>query len=93
MKDKFTTQFQAVADDTNSPKLVELQNRLDEIQSSGMTAMTIRDILFHKMLDVYQVPSDHFLRECETPQRIDDPSIINRLKQLGFAKKPRYQIH
>ncbi len=93
MKDKFATQFQAVADDTNSPKLVELQNRLDEMQSNGMAAMTMRSVLFQKMLDVYQVPSNHFLRESETPQRIDDPSIILRLKQLGFAKKPSYQIH
>jgi len=93
MKDKFSIQFQAVADDSKSSKLVELQNRLDEMHNNGMTAMTMRDVLFQKMLDFYQVPSDHFLRESETPQRIDDPSIINRLKQLGFVKKPSYQIH
>lgn len=93
MKDKFTIQHQAVADDLQSPKLVELQNRLDEILNQGMTAMTMRDVLFHKMLDVYQVPSDHFLRESETPLRIDDPAIIVQLKQLGFTKKSSYQIH
>ncbi|MDN3378130.1 MULTISPECIES: hypothetical protein [unclassified Pseudoalteromonas] len=93
MKYKLSLQFSAVADDSKTSKLVELQNRLDEMQNNGMTAMTMRDVLFHKMLDVYQVPSDHFLRKSETPQRIDDPSIINRLKQLGFVKKPSYQIH
>ncbi|MFY8326144.1 hypothetical protein [Pseudoalteromonas sp. ZZD1] len=93
MKYKLSLQFTAVADDSKTSKLVELQNRLDEMQNNGMTAMTMRDVLFHKMLDVYQVPSDHFLRKSETPHRIDDPSIINRLKQLGFVKKPSYQIH
>ena len=93
MKDKFTIQHQAVADDLQSPKLVELQNRLDEILDQGMTAVTMRDVLFHKMLDVNQVPSDHFLRKSETPLRIDDPAIIIQLKQLGFSKKSSYQIH
>jgi len=83
----------ANADDTQSGKLADLQNRLDEIQNNGMTAMTIRDVLFQKMLDMYQVPNDHALRESETPERIDDPSIIKRLIQLGFEKKPAYQIH
>jgi len=83
----------ANADDIKSGKLADLQKRLDEIQSNGMTAMTIRDVLFQKMLDVYQVPNDHALRESETPERIDDPSIIKRLVQLGFQKKPQYQVH
>ncbi|MBB1505001.1 hypothetical protein H5203_05830 [Pseudoalteromonas sp. SG41-1] len=93
MKNKFATQFQTVADDVNNPKLVELQNRLDEIQKNGMTALTMRAVLFQKMLDIYQVPENHFLRDSETPSRIDDPSIINKLKQLGFTKKHQYQIH
>lgn len=93
MKDKFTLQFQAVADDGKNPKLVELQNHLDEIQNKGMTAMTIREVLFQNMLDIYQVPNDHFLRDSDTPQRIDDPLLINRLEQLGFAKKTHHQIH
>lgn len=83
----------ANADDIKSGKLADLQKRLDEIQSNGMTAMTIRDVLFQKMLDVYQVPNDHALRESETPERIDDPSIIKRLIELGFQKKPQYQVH
>ena len=66
MKNKFATQFQTVADDVNNPKLVELQNRLDEIQRNGMTALTIRAVLFQKMLDIYQVPENHFLRDSET---------------------------
>jgi len=93
MKNKFNPQFMANADDIKSGKLADLQKRLDEIQSNGMTAMTIRDVLFQKMLDVYQVPNDHALRESETPERIDDPSIIKRLVQLGFQKKPQYQVH
>ncbi|BDF94951.1 MULTISPECIES: hypothetical protein [Pseudoalteromonas] len=93
MKNKFATKFQAVADDLTNPKLVELQNRLDEIQRNGMTALTMRAVLFQKMLDAYQVPEDHFLRDSETPNRIDDPSIINRLEQLGFSKKQQHQIH
>lgn len=93
MKNKFPSQFQAVADDVKSPKLLELQSRLDELQRTGMTAMTIRAILFQKMLDVYQVPSDHFLRDSETPNRIDDPSLLSRLKKLGFSKKTQHQIH
>lgn len=48
MKDKFSIQFQAVADDSKSSKLVELQNRLDEMHNNGMTAMTMRDVLFQK---------------------------------------------
>lgn len=93
MKNKFNPQFMANADDIKSGKLADLQKRLDEIQSNGMTAMTIRDVLFQKMLDVYQVPNDHALRESETPERIDDPSIIKRLIELGFQKKPQYQVH
>jgi hypothetical protein len=53
----------------------------------------MRAVLFQKMLDIYQVPENHFLRDSETPSRIDDPSIINKLKQLGFTKKHQYQIH
>ena len=93
MKNKFNPQFMANADDIKSGKLADLQKRLDEIQSNGMTTMTIRDVLFQKMLDVYQVPNDHALRESETPERIDDPSIIKRLIELGFQKKPQYQVH
>ncbi|KPH63982.1 hypothetical protein AMS58_01535 [Pseudoalteromonas porphyrae] len=93
MKNKFPSQFQAVADDVKSPRLMELQNRLDELQRNGMTAVTIRTILFQKMLDAYQVPSDHFLRDSETPNRIDDPSLLSSLKKLGFSKKPQHQIH
>ncbi|CAM4069902.1 hypothetical protein [Pseudoalteromonas ostreae] len=93
MKNKFATQFQTRTDDGNNPKLVELQNRLDEIQRTGMTALAMRAMLFQKMLDIYQVPENHFLRDSETPNRIDDPSIIKKLKQLGFTKKHQHQIH
>ncbi|HCV02002.1 hypothetical protein AAEU31_02120 [Pseudoalteromonas sp. SSMSWG5] len=93
MKDKFTSEFLANTDDARSGKLVDIQQRLDELQQNGMTATDIRAVLFNKMLDVYQVPSDHFLREIDTPDRIDDPNILLKLKQLGFTKKRRYQLH
>ena len=93
MKNKFTRESLANTDDAHSGKLVDIQQQLDELQQNGMTAMDIRTVLFNKMLDVYQVPSDHFLREIDTPDRIDDPNILLKLKQLGFTKKRRYQLH
>ncbi|WP_462168970.1 hypothetical protein [Pseudoalteromonas lipolytica] len=93
MKNKFTREFLANTDDAHSGKLVDIQQQLDELQQNGMTAMDIRTVLFNKMLDVYQVPRDHFLRDSETPERIDDPTIVTRLKQLGFSKKSRQQLH
>ena len=93
MKNKFTRESLANTDDAHSGKLVDIQQQLDELQQNGMTAMDIRTVLFNKMLDVYQVPRDHFLRDSETPERIDDPTIVVKLKQLGFTKKRRYQLH
>ena len=93
MKNKFTNESLANTDDARAGKLVDIQQQLDELQQNGMTAMDIRTVLFNKMLDVYQVPSDHFLRDSETPERIDDPTIVTRLKQLGFSKKRRHQLH
>ncbi|GGE80220.1 MULTISPECIES: hypothetical protein [Pseudoalteromonas] len=93
MKNKFTNEFLANTDDARTGKLSDIQQQLDELQKNGMTAMDIRTVLFNKMLDVYQVPSDHFLRDSETPERIDDPTIVVKLKQLGFTKKRRYQLH
>ncbi|MCF7500450.1 MULTISPECIES: hypothetical protein [unclassified Pseudoalteromonas] len=93
MKDKFTSALKVNADDACSGKLIDIQRRLDELQHDGMSATDIRTVLFNKMLDVYQVPNDHFLREGKTPARIDDPSIVTKLKELGFSKKSRHQLH
>ena len=93
MKNKFTNEVLADTDDARSVKLSDIQQQLDELQQNGMTPMDIRAVLFNKMLDIYQVPNDHFLRDAETPERIDDPSIALQLQQLGFSKKPRYQLH
>tara|TARA_B100000700_G_scaffold303696_1_gene375485 strand:- start:429 stop:710 length:282 start_codon:yes stop_codon:yes gene_type:complete len=93
MKNKFTNEFLANTGDARAGKLSDIQQQLDELQNNGMTAMDIRTVLFNKMLDVYQVPSDHFLRDGETPERIDDPAIVVKLNKLGFTKKRRHQLH
>jgi hypothetical protein len=93
LKTKPVNQFSAVVDDVKSEPFSDLQNRLDELQDNGMTALTIRSILFQKMLDLHSVPKDHVLREQETPQRLDDPAIIANLNELGFFRKQRSMMH
>ncbi|MBD1582266.1 hypothetical protein [Pseudoalteromonas sp. S16_S37] len=94
LKTKQVNHFAAVVDDVQSGPFSELQNRLDEIQKSGMTALTMRSILFNKMLDLHNVPDDHFLRDESAPSRLDDPSLlIEKLNGLGFYKKQTGVIH
>ncbi len=93
MKNKLISEALSVSDDTCSGKFSDIQQQLDEIQNNGMSALDIKTVLFNKLLDLYQVPSEHFLRKVHTPDRIDDPSIVIKLQQLGFSKKPRYQLH
>ncbi|WP_404340616.1 hypothetical protein [Pseudoalteromonas mariniglutinosa] len=90
MKAKFTAQTVANMDDARSGTLKDIQQQLDDLQTNGMTSNDIRAVLFNKMLDVYHVPCDHFLRNRDTPRRIDDPKLITQLEQLGFTKKPHY---
>lgn len=92
MKNKFTNEVLADTDDARSGKLSDIQQQLDELQQNGMTPMDIRAVLFNKMLDIYQVPNDHFLRDAETPERIDDPSIALQLQQARFFKKTSISI-
>jgi hypothetical protein len=93
LKTKQLNHFAAVVDDVKAGPFSDLQNRLDEIQDNGMTALTIRNILFHKMLDLHNVPSDHFLRDQDTPSRLDDPSLVEKLNGLGFYRKQRSAMH
>ncbi|RJE75811.1 hypothetical protein CWB96_02230 [Pseudoalteromonas citrea] len=93
LKTKPVNQFSAVVDDVKAAPFSDLQSRLDELQDNGMTALTIRGILFHKMLDLHSVPADHALREQEIPQRLDDPAIIANLNELGFFRKQRSMMH
>ncbi|WP_158681445.1 hypothetical protein [Pseudoalteromonas sp. T1lg88] len=55
-----------------------------------MTPQYMRYVLFQKMLDVYQVPKDHAMRTKSTPTRLDDPDLIGKLKEMGFAKAKTY---
>ncbi|WP_017215963.1 hypothetical protein [Pseudoalteromonas sp. NJ631] len=94
IKNKSNGQFSAVVDDVKAAPFSDLQERLDAIQDSGMTALAIRNILFHKMLDMHAVPNDHYLRDEETPSRLDDPKLIEKLNKLGFFRsKPSSQLH
>ena len=93
LKTKPVNQFSAVVDDVKAGPFSDLQNRLDELQDNGMTALTIRGILFNKMLDLHSVPADHFLRKQATPNRLDDPAIIETLNELGFFRKKRNIVH
>ncbi|WP_440053170.1 hypothetical protein ACSLBF_09455 [Pseudoalteromonas sp. T1lg65] len=94
LKSKLNGQFAAVVDDAKAAPFSDLQDKLDAIQDSGMTALTIRNILFHKMLDMHAVPTDHYLREEETPSRLDDPQLIEKLNELGFYRnKPESRLH
>ncbi|MBE0367451.1 hypothetical protein J8L98_09485 [Pseudoalteromonas sp. MMG013] len=93
LKTKPVNQFSAVVDDIKAGPFSDLQNRLDALQDNGMTALTIRSILFHKMLDLHSVPAEHFLREQATPQRLDDPALIEKLNALGFYRKQRCVMH
>ncbi|MCF2856249.1 hypothetical protein L1286_02115 [Pseudoalteromonas sp. SMS1] len=92
-KNKLNSYFPAAVDDVNAAPFSDIQKRLDDIQDSGMTALAIRNILFHKMLDLHAVPQDHFLRNESTPDRLDDPSLINKLNELGFHRTARRVMH
>ncbi|GAP74928.1 MULTISPECIES: hypothetical protein [Pseudoalteromonas] len=81
---------QATHSKLDKQQMRELQSQLDDIQDSGVTPEFLRYVLFQKMLDVYQVPKDHALRGDSTPERLDDPALINHLHQLGFAKRSAY---
>lgn len=91
-KNKAELHFSAVVDDAKASPFLDLQSRLDELQNNGMTALTIRTVLFNKMLDMHSVPADHFLRRESAPTRLDDPKIIETLNELGFYKQ-RKVIH
>ncbi|TMP27414.1 hypothetical protein CWB99_15570 [Pseudoalteromonas rubra] len=93
LKNKSASYFPAAVDDANAGPLAKLQAQLDAIQDSGMTALTIRDILFQKMLDMHSVPKEHFLRDQDTPDRLDDPAIIEQLNALGFYRTSQGQVH
>ena len=88
-KGKAELNFSAVVDDVKASPFVDLQSRLDELQDNGMTALTIRTVLFNKMLDMHSVPADHFLRKESAPSRLDDPKIIETLNDLGFYKQSK----
>ncbi|KZN37795.1 hypothetical protein [Pseudoalteromonas luteoviolacea] len=92
-KNKLNSYFPAAVDDVNAAPFSDIQKRLDDIQDSGMTALAIRNILFHKMLDLHAVPQDHYLRNESTPDRLDDPSLINKLNELGFYRTSRRVMH
>ncbi|CAH9054508.1 hypothetical protein PSECIP111951_01050 [Pseudoalteromonas holothuriae] len=90
LKNKQVNHFAAVVDDVQSGPFSELQGRLDEIQDNGMTALTMRSILFNKMLDLHNVPDDHFLRNESTAKKLDDPSVlVEKLNNLGFVRKQK----
>ncbi|BBN81145.1 hypothetical protein PA25_11300 [Pseudoalteromonas sp. A25] len=94
LKNKQVNHFAAVVDDVQSRPFSDLQNRLDEIQNSGMTALTMRSILFNKMLDLHNVPDDHFLRDESVPSKIEDPSLlVEKLNDLGFYRKQSGAMH
>ncbi|KZN36913.1 hypothetical protein [Pseudoalteromonas luteoviolacea] len=92
-KNKLNSYFPAAVDDVTAAPFSDIQKRLDDIQDSGMTALAIRNILFHKMLDLHAVPQDHYLRNESTPERLDDPSLINKLNELGFYRTSRRVMH
>ncbi|MEJ6473151.1 hypothetical protein [Pseudoalteromonas piscicida] len=95
IKNKSNGQFSAVVDDVKAAPFSDLQDRLDAIQDNGMTALAIRNILFHKMLDLHAVPRDHFLRDEETPCAFEDPQkLVEKLNELGFVRsKSSSRLH
>jgi hypothetical protein len=93
LKVKSILQLTPVVDDVNARPFTDIQEQLDRLQDGGMTALDIRNILFHKMLDMHSVPKDHFLRDTDTPERLDDPALFVRLNELGFYKKRSHQVH
>ncbi|MBQ4836103.1 MULTISPECIES: hypothetical protein [Pseudoalteromonas] len=92
-KNKLNSYFPAAVDDVNAGPFADIQERLDSIQDSGMTALAIRNILFQKMLDLHAVPEDHYLRTESTPERLDDPSLIDKLNELGFYRSSSRVMH
>lgn len=86
-------QFKAVAADRQSDALIKLQQELDHIQNSGISPSQLRELLFQKMLDMYQVPQIHELRSQEVPSRLDDPKIKQTLNSHGFFRKSSNIIH
>jgi len=84
---------QSDSTELSATQLRDVQQKLDELQDAGLTPEKLRSLLFHKMLDFYQVPRNHFLRESETPERLDDPSLVTRLTELGFAKRNCVSLH
>lgn len=65
----------------------DVQSKLDALQDSGITPQFLRFVLFQKLLDTYQVPKDHALRRTQTPERVDDPNLIENIERLGFTKR------
>ncbi|CCQ11642.1 hypothetical protein PALB_25430 [Pseudoalteromonas luteoviolacea B = ATCC 29581] len=92
-KGKSLFQMMPTVDDAKARPFADLQEKLDAIQDNGMTALDIRTILFHKMLDLHCVPKNHFLRNSDTPDRLDDPSIKTKLNELGFYRHGNHPIH
>ena len=88
-KSKAESIYTSVVDDVKASPIMDVRNRLEELQNNGMTALTIRTVLFNKMLDLHSVPTDHFLRKETVPSRLDDPKIIETLNELGFYKKSK----
>ena len=76
--------------DLDPQQMHDVQQQLQSIQDAGVTPQYIRYVLFQKMLDVYQVPKDHTMRSNSAPERLDDPSLINKLQQMGFSKQKTY---
>ncbi|WP_105201041.1 MULTISPECIES: hypothetical protein [unclassified Pseudoalteromonas] len=74
----------------DAQQLQDVQLQLDSLQDAGVTPQYMRYVLFQKMLDVYQVPKDHAMRTKSTPTRLDDPDLIGKLKEMGFAKAKTY---
>lgn len=93
MKGKSALRFTPVVDDCQARPFADLQEQLDIIQDNGMTAFDIRSVLFSKMLDLHNVPKDHYLRDLDTPERLDDPSIIEQLNAMGFYRTRQYAVH
>lgn len=90
-KPSFT--FSAVVDDASASPFNELQSRLNDIQQGGMTALTMKTVLFHKVLDMHNVPSDHTLRQESAPSCFEASEIIKKLNALGFYKNKNPQLH
>ncbi|WP_462158707.1 hypothetical protein [Pseudoalteromonas sp. GB56] len=76
--------------DLDPQQMHDVKQQLESIQDAGVTPQYLRYVLFQKMLDVYQVPKDHMMRSNGTPERLDDPSLINKLHKMGFSKQKTY---